>query len=291
MPTALDLLRSYSPGDRLRAEDVNALIQHAKQQVQIDGFSDSTVLAERHKATARSVMHCINNTGAALEPYSLFSIADKRTGDGGTETNIDIPRGLATIAGVDPNGSPLLFLTNGLLEVPKDAEFQPEMIGFDVPIKVKASLTSPPEVGEQCGIELDTKTATYYRYGLVCLAPSWMESGVRYTWVCRSREPIKIIGCVTSKILKSQLVDGTRQVGEGTIQVLYRDSNNSLKQVKRPSDTLSQWFLTIYNYTEIEYNVGMIVSVTDTLGIGLTVNNEVVNSLCQMSSMSSSSGP
>lgn len=288
MSKALDLITKYRPGERLRAEDVNALIQYAKQQSQIDGFQDSNLLVEKYKAHSKSVMHCINATGAPLLPYSCFSIADRRSGTGGTESNVDIPRGLATIVGVDPNASPFLFLTNGSLEIPNNAEFEPEMISFDKPTRLRAASGSLPEVGEQCGIAYEGENEVgSYRYGLVALTPAWIESGQHYVWVCRSREPIKVCGCVTDKITKSFLTGGLREAGVGFIQVLYRNASFQLKTVKRPSDKLQPWLLRIYNVTEIEYPVGMIVSATETLGIGLTVNNEVPNSLCQMSSASS----
>lgn len=289
MSKALELIANYKVGDRLRADDVQALIDHAKAEIALDGFHDKDLLAEKRKYKSKSVMHCINDTGGDLLPYSVFSIADKRSGTGGTETNIDIPRGLAKIAGVNDNASPLLFLTNGSIEIPEDSEFEPEMISFDKPTRVRVSTANPPDVGEQCGIAFETKTITSFRYGLVCLTPSWLESGDRYAWVCRSREPIKVVGCVTTKITKSHLVDGMREAGQGFIQVLYRDANNTLREVNKPSESTEKWSLRIYNVTEIEYAVGMIVSATDTLGMGLTVNHEVPNSLCQMSSGSSAS--
>lgn len=288
MSKAIDLLEKYKPGDRLRADDVNALIEFAKQQRQNLGFQDENQYVERYKSKSSAVMACINDIGEALKPYSIFTIAGIRTGPGGTEINTDVPRALAINAGVDPNGSPMLFLTNGTLEIPANAEFEPEMISFDKPTQIRADSTNTPDVGEQCGIAFDTKELTSYRYGLVCLTPSWTESGQKYVWACRSREPIKIIGCVTNKITKSFIDAETdkRHCGVGYVQVLYRDSGNLLNQVKRPSQTSEQWKMRVWNYTEIEYNVGMLISASDTLGIGLTVNNEVTNTLCNSSGSS-----
>lgn len=282
----IEQLQYVKKGDILSHDIVNALIDAAKAARHHLGYGDNNTEAQQHKPRAYRVLQCKNTTGGILLPFSVFSIADE---DAYTNYQ-EPPRALAEILGDDPNGSPLLFLTNGSTEIPENAQFEPEMISFDKPTKVRVSDSNPPKIGEQCGVAFDTKTVTSFRYGLVCLTPSWVESGTRYAWVCRSREPIKVIGCVTTRITKSSIVDGMREAGLGFINIQYRDADNILQSVNKPSDPDSLWSIRVYNYTEVEYAVGMLVSATDTLGMGLSVNYEIPNSLCNMSSGSSESG-
>lgn len=293
MAKPVDLLSEYSIGDRLRAEDVNSLIAFAKRASRDLGYSDGDVVVQQYRPPNKTpVFHLKNDLGESIPPFSVFSISDSSDF---TYNSRDPAKGLAAMHDIEPNGSPLLFLTNGPIEIPyvegeEPRQFEAQIVGFDKPTKVRATTDSVPDVGEQCGIVFGEMRVGSYRYGLVCLSPSWTENEEIYVWVCRSREPIKVVGCVTEKIDKARIVNGKRRLGVGFIQVLYRDGVQDLNEVNRPAYPAVKWNLRVYNYNDDrEYEKGVLVSATDTLGIGLTVNYETKNTLCAISSSSQSS--
>lgn len=293
MATPIDLLTHYEVGDILKADDVNALVDWAKRWQSIRGYVDNNTKAVEHKTKPYSPLHLKNDTGADIEPFSVFSIfnpgSSSSASSGTSNRGNDIARTFAQQFDITPNASPFLFVTNGSLKIPNNKEFEATLISFNQPTRLRANANDIPEVGEQCGISLGQMRVGKHGNGLVCLSPSWIQNDEIYVWVCRSREPIKVVGCVTSKITKAVKVNGKTVCGSGQLQIVYRNADNLITSVNRPAFPTSRWNVQVYNYSSVEYPVGMMVSATDTLASGLTVDYDQPNQLCRGSSSSSSS--
>lgn len=285
----IDETSNYEVGDRLKADDVNALISWANRRKSVRGFlTDNTEIAQ-YKSQSPAALHLTNTTGEAIKPFSVFSIIYNASSSSSSATNKGVPEGNAQIFDIAPNASTFLFISNGAIEIPENGKFEAELISFNKPTRVRASASDIPEPGEPCGVSFGEMRVSTHANGLICLTPSFEEDDETYVWVCRSREPIKVVGCVTSKITKAVKIEGQTVAGYGQLQIVYRNQFNQLNSVNRPAfPQTSRWNVKVFNYSEIEYGTGMMVSATDTLSIGLTVDYDQPNQLCAAGSSSSS---
>jgi hypothetical protein len=283
--TKLDLIPEYFKGMHLKAEDFNALVQMARAyQFHGRGYVDAGLYGTSYKEKSPPVLHGINKTGADLPAYSLFSVANSSD----DTKQIEPPMGLLKYIDTTQWGSHMVMLTNGQHVIPKDAKCEPTVIGFDKPVFLR-SIPTHPAIGEQCGPAFGASAISSFRHGLVCLSSVINYDSTEGVWVTRTREPIKVVGCVTTKI--KPFTPTNKRVGTGQMRVLFRNPNTGeqLTPAFRPSNTDDPWIVNVYNYTTNEYDINALVSATETMGIGLTVNNETVNTLCSIFSSSSKS--
>jgi hypothetical protein len=285
LPTPpVDNIKAYQVGEHLRAEDVNAFIAFMKKAQHLPGFWDGDLSSYQQNPKSPPILQCKNTTGADIPKYSLFSIANSSS-----ETSQNSPP-LALIKYMSTTqlGSHMLFLTNGQHVIPDNGYCEPEIISFDKPVFIEAIVGAHPQIGEQCGPGFGATGVSSFRHGLVCVSSVITLDGVVGVWVTRTREPIKVCGCVSQKI--TALNQSTKRVGVGKIRVLFRDPNasESLVAVNSPSDPTQPWEMVVYNHTTTEYEINSLVSATETMGIGLTVNYELTNTNCASSNSSSS---
>lgn len=271
--TPIELLQHYKVGDRLRAEDINGIIDAAQQNKSLSGFNDGNVEAQTYKAKSGSdgILHYKNSTGATLPRYSVFCPS-------GTPSAFGIPPlGDMDSVGVTAPGSPFVYLTNGQIEIPDTRNCEVRIIPFDAPTLLRVNAAAVPAIWEPCGVEFETNQLCSTRLGFVCLSAPTVVGGVSYIWAARTREPIKVIGKAYGAITAYN--SGTGVLGTGLIKIWYRNpaASEAIALAKAPQAKATPLLAQVWNKGAAIAD-DTLISATDSLGIGLVVDDKSVAS-------------
>ncbi len=182
MSKAIDFIKNYTVGDRLAADDLQAIVDFCKRFSQVNGYNDQGETAQRYvpRSNSERKLHYINSTGASMPKFSVFNPS-------GTPSAFnDPPFGDMDNFGITGPGSPFVYLTNDSLDIPDTAQAEVRIIPFDEPTLLRVNPAAIPAIWEPCGVEPESNWITSAAFGFVCLSTYTTVDGIKYIWACRN---------------------------------------------------------------------------------------------------------
>lgn len=256
------------PGEFLTAAHYGVVTRSAKKNIRYgDGYSDGDgdVYANKPRSLLRPIQV---HSEIEIPKFSVFGLTGEPAA--GAITTYKAQK----LTFESPTASPLLIATNHEIEIPEGTDGWCYLLDYNHPFPVKFS-GDAPMVGHWCGVDFDTLKVCNHRTGLVCLSkPGYDEDLID---VVRAREPIRVIGKVSETI--TAFADG--KAGKGKIVVQYRNNLQSdlIVDAFSPNDEFA-FEVEVYNLSEVTREVDELVSASDTLGIGLCLEQAATSIIC-----------
>jgi hypothetical protein len=264
-PASVDALQHQRRGDALTHETINALIDGVKRESAGElGYADSNAINVRQRKSAQPSYPVWVTADTTIPQHAVIAVWEQQA----SGTPIQLMGGRA---GTSQLGTPLGLFTNDNIEIPTDCKGAVRPLGDYEPFLVKVEGTLP-DVGDPCGLVINSWGVGAGRTGFVCLSePVDMSSEFsgEYVWCMRSQEIGAVLGEVTTE---APAFDEDGDVaGEGVLKVLYRVENtNVLEEAANPATGTAPWLLPFFNLASVAAEEGVKIRVENTLGVGLT---------------------